>query len=161
MSLTLTELIREDKNAVYEFPAPENIKDKKGNRPTFKMRILTTQEQLDIRNIYTKRTVMMDKKGRPFPSPTGDVMYRTDTDDQAIGAHLLAASLVEPDLMNKEERERAGYVTIYDAVDDLFGSAGTQYIMRVFNALHYDTEMPEDDEGKPIVSNPVGEAKNS
>lgn len=161
MALTLSDLTRNDGDVIYEVPGPENLKDKKGDRPTFKMRVVPRQEMNDINEIYTKKTVMMNKNGVPYSTASGEVMYRTETKGRELSAHLLAASLVEPDFMNNEERKKAGYATIVDAVDGLFGPAGFQYMMQVFNALHGYAEMPTDDEGNPLVADPVGEAKNS
>ena len=154
MALTIKDLVLGAGERIMDVPGPPTLKDRKGERVTFRMRVLSEKEIRGIREIYTRRTIVMDKRGVPHCNNAGEVMHSTEVKSEELIAHLLAASIVEPELLSKETREELGCTSVQDVVETVFSGRGEyQYMIQAFNALHGGGEMPADGEEEE----PLGE----
>ena len=80
------------------YPATKSLCDEKGNPLEWEIKSLTTTESEDIRTACTTEVPVVGKKGQ----------YRTQVDTSRYIAKLIAASVVFPDLYNRELQDSYG-----------------------------------------------------
>ena len=96
LSLFLKKNKKVKANAFY--PATKSLCDENGNPLLWEIKAITTAESEDIRNACTIEVPIAGKKGA----------YRPKMDSSLYVAKLIAASVVFPDLYNKELQDSYG-----------------------------------------------------
>ena len=82
-------------------PGPDSLKDKNGNPIMLEIRPLSNQQIKKINDMYTKKIMATDKKGRPYIR-NGEVAFRVEVDTHKATGHILAEALAYPDLKDPE-----------------------------------------------------------
>ena len=96
LSLFLKKNKKVKTNAFY--PATKSLCDENGNPLLWEIKAITTAESEEIRSACTTEVPVVGKKG----------MYRPKMDSSLYVAKLIAASVVFPDLYNKELQDSYG-----------------------------------------------------
>lgn len=101
MKKNLSYFMREEKEEIITVLAPESFKDEDGNRIEMKVKTLSNDRIRKINESYRKRSIAMDKSGRPY-IVNGEVAFQTEHDTSRAYRHIIAEALVEPNLNDKE-----------------------------------------------------------
>jgi hypothetical protein len=96
--------MREHKEEIVTAPGPDTIKGDDGKPIELEIRALSNKEIQSINNKYRKRSVALDKKGNPYIA-LGEVVFKTDKDNERALHHIIAEALVYPDLKDKKLME--------------------------------------------------------
>lgn len=92
--------MRSSEPEIVTVPGPETIKDEDGNVVNLEIRVLSQSEIMQINKNYRNRSIATDKKGQPFIA-NGEVVYKTEKDNEKASRHLIAEALVYPNLKDK------------------------------------------------------------
>jgi hypothetical protein len=82
-------------------PGPESIKGDDGKPVLLEIKVLSNETIQRINDAYKKRSIAVDKKGQPYIA-NGEVAFRTERDNVKASQHIIAESLVYPDLKAPE-----------------------------------------------------------
>ena len=128
-----------------EYPAPKRFVDKNGNRINLVFRILSIEEQREIRKHHRKRTIVKDEKtGRPYINPNGTVCMDETFDSDNNMAELLVESLVYPDLSDKELMKHFNCFDVLKMPAKVFPTNDELlYVYDAFNRIHGFTDNEE------------------
>lgn len=97
-----------------QYAATKSLCDEKGEPLKWEIRPLTTTEAEDIRVLCTAEVPIPGKKG----------MYRPKVDSGVYIAKLIAASVVFPDLYNKELQDSYGVKTPEELLKEMVDNPG-------------------------------------
>lgn len=114
LSLFLKKNKKVKANAFY--PATKSLCDENGNPLEWEIKALTTRESEDIRNACTTEVPVTGKKGQ----------YRPQVDSALYIAKLISASVVFPDLYNKELQDSYGVTKPEDLIKEMIDNP-TEY----------------------------------
>lgn len=160
MAKDLKYFMREKKEEIIAAPGPESFKDEKGNVINFEIRVLDRATVNKINDSYRKRTVATDKKGNPLIY-NGEVVWKTDKDNERATRHIIAEALVYPNLKDEELMKYYGCHDITEMPNLVFPKSDEfSHVSRlVFAALGIGT-FPGEDENEGNADSDVDEAKN-
>lgn len=85
-------------------PGPDSFKDENGNVIQFEIKVLSQAEIQKINDAYRTRKVATDKKGNPLIA-NGEVVWKTEKDNQRATRHIMVEALQYPNLKDKELME--------------------------------------------------------
>ena len=91
------------------YPATKSLCDEKGEPLKWEIKSLTTKESEDIRSACTTEVPVVGKKGQ----------YRPQVDTGLYISKLIAASVVFPDLYNKELQDSYGVTKPEDLIKEM------------------------------------------
>lgn len=97
-----------------KFAATTSLLDENGEPLEWEIKPITTKQNLEIKEQCTIEV--------PIPGKFG--VYRPKTDNQKYLSKLIAASVVYPDLHNKELQDSYGVMTPEELVNEMVDSAG-------------------------------------
>ena len=86
---------------IISVPGPDSLKGPDGNPVMLEIKALSNHQIKKINDMYTKKTMVTDKKGRPYIR-NGEVAFKVEGDAYKATGHILAEALVYPDLKNPE-----------------------------------------------------------
>ena len=86
---------------IVSVPGPASLKDKNGKPVMLEIRALSNHQIKKINDLYTKKTMVTDKKGKPYIR-NGEVAFKVEADAYRATGHILAEALVYPDLKDPE-----------------------------------------------------------
>lgn len=101
MAKNLNYFMRDTKDEVITVKGPDSFKDDKGNVLDLQIKVLSQAELQKIRKAYTSKKIALDKSGNPYISG-GELVYEVDKDSDKIMNHIIAESLVYPNLKDEE-----------------------------------------------------------
>lgn len=123
-----------------EYPAPPSFP--KGT-PNLKFRILSDQEQTEIRKHWEKRVVVKTDKGVPFIH-NGVLVHDVEFNSDKYTSELIATSLVYPDLTDQELRDYYTCTNFIDMPHLVFAAKGDwNYVVKAFDEVHGFRERDE------------------
>lgn len=99
LSIFMRESAKTDE--IITVPAPDSFKDGDGKPVMLEFKVLSLTEREKIRKNYTKRSIAVDKKGKPIID-NGEIVFKTETDNMKSSMHMLTEALVYPDLKDPE-----------------------------------------------------------
>ena len=102
---TLKYFLRKYEEKIIQVQAYGSPKDENGNFICMKLRTLPPKEVQKILDAYKRSSMAMDDNGRPYHSPTNEILHETKSDFGRGFDHLIAETLVEPDLKSKEVKD--------------------------------------------------------
>ena len=102
-----------------EIPGVKTFSDSEGNPIPMKIRPIGMDEVTKIRTGCTRRRIAKDNKGKMIFN-NGSVVYDEQQDSTAMSNHMIAASLVFPDLHDKDLLLFYGVESAADAVTKVF-----------------------------------------
>ncbi len=86
---------------IVEVPGISSIKDEKGEVVPFQVKVLNSKEIDEIYDMYRKRELVMDKKGRPILN-AGRPIFDVKTDSNRALRRIIVEALAYPNLKDKE-----------------------------------------------------------
>ena len=86
---------------IIKISAPERFVDDKGERLEFEVKQLTQADIQKIYKMYRRRTMATDRKGNPIVN-NGEVVWKSERDNDRAARHIIVEALVYPDLKDKE-----------------------------------------------------------
>jgi hypothetical protein len=98
---SLKSFMRSQENEIVKVKAPDSFKDSKGNVEEFEIKVLTTAEIRKLRKAYDKKKIAYDKNGAPIIQD-GNIIYESEYDSDRFIQHIIAESLIYPDLKSPE-----------------------------------------------------------
>jgi len=101
MTKNLKYFMRDTEPEIVTVPGPDSFKDENGNVIQFEIKVLTQAEIQKINDGYRTRRIATDKKGNPLIA-NGEVVWKTEKDNQRAARHIMVEALQYPDLKNKE-----------------------------------------------------------
>lgn len=113
MTKNLSYFMRETKEEIVTVPAPASFKDEKGNPISLEVKVISNERIRKINESYRKRSVALDKSGKPYIA-NGEVVFQTENDTPRAFRHIIAEALVFPDMCDKELME---YYNCYDKTE--------------------------------------------
>lgn len=138
--------MRQQQDEVVTVPGPESFKDEEGNVLDLEIRILSNKEIRDINSKYRRRSIATDKKGQPYIA-NGEVIYKTERDNERATRHIIVEALQYPNLKDKELMDFYKCVDVTEMPQLVFSKADeyTQVVRAVLTALGI-MDAPEDEE---------------
>lgn len=138
--------MRPHEDEIVTAPGPETFKDDEGNVIDLEIKVLSQKEIQDINNRYRHRSVATDKKGQPYIA-NGEVVFKTERDNERATRHIIVEALQYPDLKNKELMDYYGCVDVTEMPRLVFSKADeyTHVTRTVLTALGI-MDAPEDDD---------------
>lgn len=103
-------------------PGPASIVDENGKPIMLEIRVLHNSRIRSINDAYRTRTMATDKKGNPLLYG-GEVVFKVEKDNNRATRHIIAESLVYPDLTDPELQKFFNCYDKVDMVDKVFPSA--------------------------------------
>lgn len=94
--------MREEKEEIVTAPAPDTFTDEDGNKIELEIRVLSNARIQEIFTSYRKRSVATDKKGTPYLTPGGEVVFKIERDNARAIRHIIAEALVYPSLKDEK-----------------------------------------------------------
>ena len=82
-------------------PGPDTILGDDGKPIMLEIKVLGNTTIQKITDMYTHRTMAVDKRGQPYIN-NGEVAFKKTQDNQKATGHILAEALVYPDLKDPE-----------------------------------------------------------
>lgn len=110
MARDLKYFMRSLQDEIVTVPGPDTIKDEEGNVINLEIRMLPQARIREINDFYRKRSIATDKRGQPYIS-NGEVVYRTERDNERATRHIIVEALAYPDLKDKD------LMAFYNCVD--------------------------------------------
>lgn len=101
MAKDLKYFMRDNTPEIVTAPGPDSFKDDKGAPIQFEIKVLTQADIQRINDNYRKRSMATDKKGNPIVA-MGEVVWKTEKDSNRAVRHIIAESLVYPNLKDPE-----------------------------------------------------------
>lgn len=101
MKKNLSYFMREKKEEIITAPAPSSFKDENGNPVEMEIKILANDKIRKINESYRKRSIALDKNGKPYIS-NGEVVFKTENDTMRAFRHIIVEALVYPNISDKE-----------------------------------------------------------
>lgn len=142
-NLTLFLKSNKKKEEDQEYAATQSLCDENGNPLKWKLQHVTTKQSEKIREACTKDVPIPGKKG----------MYRQKFDSNAFVAKIICASVVYPDLENKELQDSYGVMTPEELIQEMIDNPAE------YNAFaDYVQDMNGFDK---TIDDEVNEVKNS
>lgn len=122
------------------FPATKSLCDKDGNPLPWTIKAISTEESERIRESCTKDIPIKGKPG----------MYRQKVDTSKYIASIICASVVEPDLYNKELQDSYGVMTPEELIKAMIDNPGeyNDFANFIQNYNGFETLQDKVDEAK-------------
>lgn len=114
--------MRKQETEIIEVPGPKTITDDEGNPVMLQIKVLSIKEIDKIKNNYRRRSVALDKNGSPYIA-NGEVIFKTETDNEKISGHIIAEALVYPNLKDPELMKFYNCHDISEMAELVFSSA--------------------------------------
>lgn len=112
-------------------PGPDSFKDENGDVIQFEIKVLTQAEIQKINDGYRTRKIATNKKGDPLIA-NGEVVWRTEKDNQRATRHLMVEALQYPDLKDKELMDHYKCVDVTDMPLHVFKKADEfEHVLRI------------------------------
>ena len=86
---------------IVSVPGPDTILGDDGKPVMLEIKVLSNSTIKKINDMYTTRTMAVDKKGFPYIQ-NGQVAFKVVTDTEKATGHILAEALVYPDLKDPD-----------------------------------------------------------
>ena len=86
---------------IVSVPGPDTILGEDGKPEMLEIKVLGASEIKKINDMYTSRTMAVDKKGNPYIQ-NGQVAFKVLSDTDKATGHILAEALVHPNLKDPE-----------------------------------------------------------
>ncbi len=155
MTKDLKFFMREKKDEIVTVKGPKSFKDDKGNVIDFEIKVIPQSKIDKIYDNYTRKSIAMDKKGKPIIH-SGNVVWKVEKDDTKAFKHLIAEALNYPDLKNPELMKFYNCIDITDMPELVFPNHEEfDYVSKIIMAALGMGEYPETEE-ETIIE----EAKN-
>lgn len=140
--------MRETKEEIITVPGPETFRDEEGNVIDLEVRVLTSARIQEISDMYQKKSLATDKKGKPFISPHNEVAFKVVRDNMKASQHMLAEALVYPDLKDPELMKYYNCVDITKMPLNVFSRSDEfAHVSRVIlQALGLSSEVDDDED---------------
>ena len=100
----LSYFMRNNTDEVVTVPGPDSFKDEEGNVINLEIKVLSQTEITKINKNYRKREIATDKKGNPL-AYNGEVLWKTEKNNDKATARIIVEALQYPDLKDKELME--------------------------------------------------------
>ena len=100
-------------------PGPDTVLGDDGKPVMLEIKVLSNTTIQKITDMYTTRTMAVDKKGQPYIQ-AGEVAFKKIQDNQKATGHILAEALVYPDLKDPELMKFFGCVDISEMAAKVF-----------------------------------------
>ena len=136
-------------------PGPDTIKDESGNIVMLEFRVMSIDEQEEIRKSYENRTIALDKSGKPIISD-GQLVYTTDPDIYKASRHMIVESLVYPNLRDPELMKFYNCIDVTEMPNKVFTRKELDFVTKAFNTAHGFGETAEQKKDAELIA----EAKN-
>lgn len=145
---SLSYFMRKPTNAVITVPGPASFKDEDGKVIQFQVRELTQTRIKQLYDAYTRRSIATDKKGNTLIS-NGEVVWKTEKDNDRALRHVVVEALAYPDLKDPELMEFYECDDITDMPLAVFSKPGefayvTDIVMKAIG-LREDAETDEEE----------------
>ena len=116
MATSLKLFLKENKKekGIAEYAATKSLCDEKGEPLKWKIRSVPTKEYEDIREACTREVQVTGKPG----------VYRQKFESSKFLARLICASVVEPDLYDKDLQDSYGVMTPEELIQQMVDDAG-------------------------------------
>ncbi|MCD8239391.1 MAG: hypothetical protein LUC92_08665 [Clostridiales bacterium] len=96
--------MRDNTEEVITVPGPDSFKDENGKVINLEIKVLMQKDLDRIRNNYRKHSVATDKRGNPL-AYNGEVLWKTEKDNDRTTRHIIVEALKYPNLKDKELME--------------------------------------------------------
>jgi hypothetical protein len=135
-------------------PGPASIKDENGDPVMFEIKVLTQAEIQRINDNYRTRKMATDKRGNPLVQ-NGEVVFRTDKDNQRATRHMIVEALQYPNLKDPDLMQHYNCVDITEMPLLVFSRADEfEHVVRIVMAALGLGDFGEDETEK------IEQAKN-
>lgn len=101
MAKNLKYFMRGNVEEIVTVPGPSTITDEKGEVVNLEVRVLPQSKIREINNAYRRRSIAVDKKGNPLVY-NGEVVWKTETDNERATRHIIVEALAYPNLKDEE-----------------------------------------------------------
>ncbi len=101
MAKDLSYFMREEKEEIIKVKGPDSFKDEQGEVVEFEIKVLSQSTIQRINDMYKETKIATDKKGNPFVV-NGEVIHETLRDSEKAIGHIIAESLIYPDLKDEK-----------------------------------------------------------
>ncbi len=155
MAKDLKFFMREKKDEIITVKGPKSFTDDKGKVIDFEIKVISQSEIDKIYDNYTKKSIAMDKKGKPIVH-SGNIVWKVEKDDSAAFRHIIVETLKYPDLKNEELMKFYNCVDVTKMPELVFSNPKEyDYVTKIIMAALGLGEYPEMEEEKLL-----DEAKN-
>ncbi|MCI8628447.1 MAG: tyrosine-type recombinase/integrase [Firmicutes bacterium] len=103
--------MRNTQTEIVTAPGPSSFKDENGKVIQFEIKVLSQEQINKINDAYRRKSMATDKKGNPLIA-MGEVVWKTEKDNEKSVRHMIVKALQYPDLKNKELMDYYGCVDI-------------------------------------------------
>lgn len=110
MTKDLKYFMRDNTDEIVTVQGPASFTDENGDILNLEIKVLGQAEINKINQLYRKRSIAVDNRGNPL-AYNGEVLWKTEKDNERATRHIIAEALQYPNLKDKE------LMTYYNCVD--------------------------------------------
>jgi len=150
MAKDLKFFMRDRKEEIVTVKGPKSFRDDKGKVIDFEIKVISQSEIDKIYDNYTRKSIAMDKKGKPIVH-SGNIVWKIEKDDSKAFRHLMVEVLKYPDLKNEELMKFYNCVDITEMPELVFPNHEEfDYVSKIIMAALGLGEYPETEEEEMI-----------
>jgi len=138
--------MREQKEEIVTVPGPSTFVDENGTVIDLEIRVLSSARIQEINDLYQKKSVAIDKKGKPFISPQNEIAFKVTRDNVKASRHMMVEALAYPDLKDPELMKFYNCVDVTEMPVKVFSKADEfAYLSKIILQTLGLSDEPEDD----------------
>lgn len=122
--------LKEKKDEIITFKGVDTFKDKEGNPIPLKFKRLSKKEYRKILNEFKSRVPALDEKGKYIISSNSRLVYDEVLDNDGLSDALIARTMVQPNLYDKELLKFYDVYAATDLLNILFKGEDYAYVDR-------------------------------